>query len=165
MKICLSFLLAERCYEELFYLCRWKKVQHVYVCMKDWREKSVFPTDRRFNSFFLNAECCHHSNRQQFRCAKTVCVCWRRSFIAVHNILDFVERLSCQSGTHTHTPSEKKSVVLHVYWLHQLSLTFSVSHTHMTVCFYIKSMHMLQPVCVCVWVLRVCYVENGQLSS
>ncbi len=83
----------------------------------------------------------------------------------MHNILDFVERLSCQSGTHTHTPSEKKSVVLHVYWLHQLSLTFSVSHTHMTVCFYIKSMHMLQPVCVWGGVLRVCYVENGQLSS
>lgn len=119
--------------------------------MKDWREKSVFPTDTEDLTFF-SLKCWMLSSLKQ----ATIQMCKNcvRALVKEHHILYFVELLSCQSGTHTHTPSEKKSVVLHIYWLHQLSLTFSVSHTHMTVCFYIKSMHILQPVCV--WVDAQC---------
>ncbi len=138
MKICLSILLAERCFVELF--CCYsiyadeKRFNKFMFVWKTEEKRVCSPQTEDFTFFFL--KCCHHSNRQQLRCAKIVCMRWWRSFIAVHTTLYFVELLSCQSGTHTHTPSEKKSVVL------QLSLTFSVSHTHMTVCFYIKSMYM-----------------------
>lgn len=93
--------------------------------------------------FFLNAKCCHHSNRQQLRCAKIVCVRWWRSFISVHTTLYFVELLSCQAGTHTHTPSEKKSVVLQVYWLQQLSLT------HTWQCAFTSNRCICYSLCVC----------------
>ncbi len=152
MKICLSFLLAERCYEELFYLCRWKKVQHVYVCMKDWREKSVFPTDRRFNCFFLNAECCHHSNRQQFRCAKTVC-----EGVLLQCITFLILLNAChvsQEHTLTHLVNRNQWCCMFTGYISSLSLSLSLTHTWQ--CAFTSNPCICYSLCVCVCGCSVC---------
>lgn len=157
----MSILPAERCFVELF--CCYsvyadeKKFNKFMFVWKAEEKRVCSPQTEDLTFFFLNAKCCHHSNRQQLRCAKIVCVRWWRSIIAVHKIIYFVELLSfCQERTLTHPVKRNQ-------WCFKLtgyisSLTFCLSDTHDSV--LLHQIHAIA--CVRGWIFSVLICSLGQ---